>query len=376
MYIGAYFDPRSIPFQGKYTLLSKRFTGDVLATVSDRELDGLTVGAFTLRGLYIPMFLLRGTLLRAVLFCSRAVAKTTYRHYFVRRYDAIVAPEPLITGIVALVIGLLTGAKVVVEVNGQFETAFSFDRAVPTLKDRLKAKYANFIIPRVLPRADLVKLLYAGQIDNFVEAKSLKAVTAFPNFVSTSQFRPAEPAPYILFLGYPWYLKGVDLLITAFKRLSADFPGYSLKIVGYDPDKSPFEAQAAGHDRIALCDPVEYHDVLGLMGACSLFVLPSRTEGMGRVLMEAMACRKPIVAARVGGIPSIVRDGFNGLLFAAGSAEDLEAKMRKMLGDPELAQRLAANGEQFVKSELTEDRYVERFGDMIDSICPPSRRTP
>ncbi len=93
-------------------------------------------------------------------------------------------------------------------------------------------------------------------------------------------------------------------------------------------------------------------------------------------MMEAMACRKPIVAARVGGIPSIVRHGDNGLLFVAGDAGDLEAKMRTMLADPELAQRLAANGERFVKSELTEERYIERFGQMIDSICPPSNKVP
>ena len=245
------------------------------------------------------------TLWRDIAYGAIALVRVIYAHYFRNRYDAIIAPEPLVAGVLALLMGRLTGARVVVEVNGQFESAFKYEVAKPSLKDRLKEKYAKTMAPAVLSRADAVKLLYPGQVVDLVGDRPLPHSHCFANFVSTSQFREGRGASkYILFLGYPWYLKGVDVLIQAFQRVSPDFPEYSLKVVGWCTDKTLFETLAAGNPRIDLCDPVAYPEVIRLMAECSMFVLPSRTEGIARVLSEAMASRKPIIASNIGGIPA------------------------------------------------------------------------
>ena len=135
-------------------------------------------------------------------------------------------------------------------------------------------------------------------------------MSVFSNYVAVSKFFSENliDGKYLLFLGYPWYLKGVDVLIKAFNRVSSEFPEYKLKIVGYCPEGFDYyEKLAQGNTNIEFHKPVFYDKVIKLMAGCSLFILPSRTEAMGRVLLEAMACKKPIIASNVGGIPEIIK---------------------------------------------------------------------
>jgi len=255
LYVGPYYDADAIPTQGKFRLLSTRYTGDILAVLSERRYVQARLANFTIRGFYMGAGIRYATALRAAAFAARAVLVATSRHYFKKRYDAIVAPEPLVTGIVALILSRLTGAKLVVEVNGHFEAAFEA-KSHPTFTDRLKANYARTMIPFVLRRAHAVKLLYPGQIDALMGDKRLSGIRhAFPNYVSVSRFHEGKgDSPYILLMGYPWFLKGADVLIKAFKQISPEFPQYSLKVVGYCTDKTPFIELAKGNDRIELCD--------------------------------------------------------------------------------------------------------------------------
>jgi glycosyltransferase involved in cell wall biosynthesis len=75
-----------------------------------------------------------------------------------------------------------------------------------------------------------------------------------------------------------------------------------------------------------------------------IFILPSLTEGYPQTLFEAMACGVPVIASRVGGIPSIVRDGENGLLVNSTSSEEICEAVRMLIGNPDLARQLAMNG--------------------------------
>jgi glycosyltransferase involved in cell wall biosynthesis len=89
---------------------------------------------------------------------------------------------------------------------------------------------------------------------------------------------------------------------------------------------------------------------------------------MGRVLLEAMACKKPIIASRVDGIPHYVKHGFNGLLFKSENVEDLATNIRTILNDPEYAAKLGENGQRHVREYLSEDRYIELYKQMIDKL--------
>ncbi|RZB30144.1 MAG: hypothetical protein SRB1_02424 [Desulfobacteraceae bacterium Eth-SRB1] len=75
-------------------------------------------------------------------------------------------------------------------------------------------------------------------------------------------------------------------------------------------------------------------DVAEVMSIFDIFVLPSLNEGMGRVLVEAMALGKPIVASNIGGIPDLVVDGENGYLVPVGDVDALAARIKELLDDP------------------------------------------
>ena len=97
----------------------------------------------------------------------------------------------------------------------------------------------------------------------------------------------------------------------------------------------------------AVADPVE------LYRAMDLFVLCSLREGMPNALLEAMSMSLPVVAAAVGGVPAAVRDGENGLLFAAGDVESLTAAMRRALDDGALRERMAGAARRTVETQFT-----------------------
>lgn len=233
----------------------------------------------------------------------------------------------------------------------------------------LKRRIAKPVLSFVTSRADLVRLLYPTQLDEVGRPPPAERLAVFHNSVTVDGIDPSRPREkYLLFMGYPFWLKGVDLLITAFRAIADRHPDWRLRVVGHCPDPSPFLALAGGHPRISIERAVEHPQAMALMERCGAFVLPSRTEAMGRVLLEAMAARRPIVASRVDGIPTYVSDGENGLLFTCNQADDLARQLDRLLGDDALAERLAAEGHRRVQERYSVQSYVDQFAEMIERV--------
>jgi len=284
-------------------------------------------------------------------------------------YDAVISYGPFKTGLAGYFIKILIKAPLIVEVPGNPIKSFSYDQEKINILRRIKIFISSKLAKFVINRADHIKLLYPSQLDNFCKLDR-KKVSIFFDFVPINKLRnnEKETEKFILFLGYPWYLKGVDILIKAFNTISSEFPEYKLKIVGYCSNKDFFSRLVEGNSRIELKNPVFYKEAMHLMGKCTIFILPSRTEAMGRVLLEAMACKKPIIASRVDGIPYYVSDGFNGLLFESENVEQLAGLMRKLISNPELAAKIAENGYIAAKEKFKENRYVEYYTKMVKNI--------
>ncbi len=148
--------------------------------------------------------------------------------------------------------------------------------------------------------------------------------------------------------------KGQDILIEAIGILRKRGLDIHCDFVG-DPPEGDREmvpalqrlAAAEGiSDRIRfLCDRT---DIPALLGDADVFVLPSRFEGFGLVLLEAMAAGVPVVAADVDGPAELLVDGSNGIKFKACSAEDLADKIAALVANPEAAARIATTAQHFV----------------------------
>ena len=286
--------------------------------------------------------------------------------YFQRKFDIIITYGPFKTGLAGYIIKLITGTKLIVEMPGNPEKAFDFEENKKNLIQTLKSKSGSILTKFLLNRCDHIKLLYPRQVDAYkIDRK--QNISVFHNFVPITILEPSDiDEKYILFLGFPWYLKGVDILIKAFKKIHPDFPDYKLKIVGHCPDKSYFEFLSKDCPAIELNNAVKHEVAMDLLKKCTVFVLPSRTEAMGRVLLEAMATKKAIIASDVDGIPYYIKHESNGLLFRNESVEILSEQLNSILADGQLRSRLSENGYKKVHRCYNEENFVQQFKLMAD----------
>jgi len=352
----------------KFEYFSKYFSGDIITSIMHAKHMAIkSIGQFG----YHPFIASGNSVARNIKSIWNYISKAVKLHRRGGNYGIVIAPNPLLIGMIALFIGRIVKAKVIIEVNGNFESAFKYGekgKIGPSRSEVLKEMFSRVAIPFVLKRADAVKLLADNQIAPFRLTKNSVRTKVFPDFVPIQQFleHARGDKKYVLLLGYPWYLKGVDILIRAFNMISDDFPKYRLKIFGWCPENRQFyEDLAKPNPKIDLCDPVYYQEVVPIMSNCSLYVLASRTEAMGRVLIEAMACRKPVIASNVGGVYSLVRHGYNGLLYENENVTELAEKMRYVLSHADVADRFAENGFQHVQEHFSEECYLANYRRMI-----------
>lgn len=116
---------------------------------------------------------------------------------------------------------------------------------------------------------------------------------------------------------------------------------------------------------LVLTGALAWDGVLNLYASAAVVVLPSFAEGVPVVLMEAMACGRPVVATRVGGIPELVQHGVTGLLVAPGDAEELADALQWVHENPESAKALAENAARFVREQYGLESSVRRLSELF-----------
>ena len=157
-----------------------------------------------------------------------------------------------------------------------------------------------------------------------------------------------------------WEGKGHILLIQAFETVLNRFPNVKLIVAGegYLEAKLRNLVSSKGLDNhIVFTGFLE--NVREILACVDVAVLPSYFEGMGRVLLEAMAMKKPVVGTRVGGIPDLIEDGVNGYLIEPGNETQLKEAILKILTGKELAKQFGANGRRKIQSRYSAAYMVE-----------------
>jgi len=170
----------------------------------------------------------------------------------------------------------------------------------------------------------------------------------------------ALPRPFLLCVCRQVRKKGVDTLLRAFALARHDLPEMSLVLVGGGPLLEEHRALARTlriEQQVVFSGDMAHADVMPLFAACTLFVLPSRDEPFGIVLLEAAYYRKGIVCTRVGGVPEIIVDGCNGVLVEPDDPAGMAAQIVALVRDPESARLFGARAhETLVKRFLWKDR--------------------
>ncbi len=168
--------------------------------------------------------------------------------------------------------------------------------------------------------------------------------------------------------------KGQGQILEMARETARSVPAITYLLIGTGRDEAALRARAA--DLANLHFVGEVADVGNYLAACDVFLYPSRHEGLGSILLDAMAFGLPVVATRVGGIPEIIGEGVNGLLCEVDDIAGLTAAVMTLYSDPGLRERFsAANRErarQYSAAVMTK-RYVEVYRDVLSGATGVAR---
>lgn len=144
-------------------------------------------------------------------------------------------------------------------------------------------------------------------------------------------------------------MKGIDLLISAFRNVRGDnlvlsVYGRVVAYAGYEDFDKKIKRSVSCDRRIRLMGEIKNNDIAYAMRQMDVLVVPSIwPENSPLVIQEAFAMHKPVLASRTGGIKELVRDGVDGLLFKPGDGKDLEEKIRCLAANPDLIKNFKFN---------------------------------
>jgi glycosyltransferase involved in cell wall biosynthesis len=172
-----------------------------------------------------------------------------------------------------------------------------------------------------------------------------------------------DGAPLLLYVGRLVTFKGIDYLLDALALLNGPLAP-RLALIGDGPHRANLERRARDlgiANRVQFLGAMPLDDIPRYHAASDMFVMPSTDhETFCIAACEAMACARPVVAARTGGLPEVVRDSETGFLVPPADAHALAERIGALLDDPRLCERLGANGRAWTLQTFTWDRVVER----------------
>ncbi|EKF86042.1 glycosyltransferase family 4 protein [Methanobacterium formicicum] len=192
-------------------------------------------------------------------------------------------------------------------------------------------------------------------------------IEVIPFGVDTDFFRPLDVYKdgnifQILSVGYLIERKGFEYLIKAMPHVLTEHENARLKIVGSGPLESKLKSliyELDLGDQVEIVKNVSDEKLLMMYNSADLFVLPSivdsqgNTEGLGVVLLEAMACGVPVIGSDVGGISDIIHDNVTGLLVSEKNSIELANAILNLVGNTNLRKKFSMDGY---------DKVIELFG--------------
>jgi glycosyltransferase involved in cell wall biosynthesis len=214
----------------------------------------------------------------------------------------------------------------------------------------LLSPVADRVALSALRNADGIRTV-TGYTTGLVRDLGLEPADEFPAYMDFDSFlqeppQPLPDRPQALFVGVLERYKNVDGLADAWRRAAPRVPEAGLRLVGSGTLHRVVErlvrelpGQTSWDERLTQTE------VSRALDDSTALVLPSRSEGMGRVIVEAFCRSRPVIANRVGGIPDLVRDEGNGLLVEPGDTAALADALVRVLSDPTLAERLGAGAQ-------------------------------
>jgi glycosyltransferase involved in cell wall biosynthesis len=274
--------------------------------------------------------------------------------------------------------------RLVVEIHGDFEKSLFLQREIQF------AGLYRFVMSRVahysIKQASLLRAVSNSTKEQIKRCAPDKAIVQFPAWTDIETFlqsgqRPKSRGPGILYAGVLTPLKGIHHLVNAFAAVAEEFPSVQLSIIGKDANKTyaaDLKQQVRKlrlEDRVRFMGAMSQSELAFWMANSSVLVLSSTSEGLGRVILEAMAAGTPVIGSRVGGIPELVEDGARGFLVPPGDENALAEKLRWVLNNPAKSSEMGKSGRAFAERFFSTESYLKGFKEIFEAAQPRIEHT-
>jgi glycosyltransferase involved in cell wall biosynthesis len=285
------------------------------------------------------------------------------------RPDVIVAESPY-EGVAAELARrrLRSTVKLVVEVHGDWHTS---TRLYGSRVRSAIAPIADLVAGWAVRSADQRRAVSPFTASLVSEATGREPAGVFTTYSDLGSFTgdvvdvPSEPRA--LFVGVLERYKNVDVLAAAWRVVAARWPEARLHLVGMGTQTQV--AEALVREGVRWERRLEPAALAAALDASRALLLPSASEGLPRVAIEAFLRGRAVVGARAGGIPDIVEDERNGLLVPPGDPYALAPSIERVLFEAGLAERLGAAAQESAARWLsTPDEYADRVLAVVESV--------
>jgi glycosyltransferase involved in cell wall biosynthesis len=255
-------------------------------------------------------------------------------------------------------------ARVVVEVHGDWRTS---TRLYGSSSRKLLSGIGDAVAAAAVRRADAVRTV-SPFTAGLVRGLGVEPAADFPAYMDLEPFaRAPEPLPerpVALFVGVLEAYKNIDGLAEAWLLASQRVHGASLRLVGDGARTDIAEALVRGGARWD--KQLSSAEVAVAMDDATVLLLPSRSEGMGRVLVEAFCRGRAVIGTRAGSIPDLVEDGVSGVLVPPDDPKALAGAIERLLTDRALAEQLGIGARAAADPWLqTPEEYARRVRELV-----------
>ncbi len=170
----------------------------------------------------------------------------------------------------------------------------------------------------------------------------------------------------ILYVGGLSRHKGVHILIDAFKKL--EYETMRLHILGKGKDEDEFKKTAGSDKRIIFHGFVPDEELITLYRKANVSVVPSIWyDNSPMVIYESLTNGTPVIGSRIGGIPELIEEGYNGFLFETGNVEELKGILENLIEHPSELKRLEEGASESVK-RYDIDGYIQKLEELYKSV--------
>jgi glycosyltransferase involved in cell wall biosynthesis len=233
---------------------------------------------------------------------------------------------------------------------------------------------ADRVALAALRNADGIRTV-TGYTTGLVRELGLEPADEFPAYMDFDSFlqsplQPLPEQPQALFVGVLERYKNVDGLVEAWRRAAPRAPDARLKLIGSGALRPAVERlvrQLPG--QTSWTARLSQPEISTALDESTVLLLPSRSEGMGRVVIEAFCRARPVIGSRVGGIPDLVQDGVNGLLVDPGDTDVLADALVRVLTDRDLAEQLGAGAEASAGLwTISPEEFASRLRNLVEVL--------